>query len=236
MAILRRCEAANPSSGQLRPGELYITRRERGRRPARRHRRRTRARVCGACRYGKTPAHRILQCCFWRTAAPRASPGAFCCSFPTTRGTQGIWALANGAAREVWGSPRARIVGTPAVAPDGRHISFTIDDDGRTRLCVIDADGSNFKVLTDSLALRGNPAWAPDGQSVVVAAVRDGQPHLTRVYLNGDAPVSLVSEYSVDPVWSPDGRVSRLFGRGRGHNLSTARCGGGRPTRMPCPA
>ncbi len=147
---------------------------------------------------------------------------------------QGIWALANGAAREVWGSPRARIVGTPAVAPDGRHISFTIDDDGRTRLCVIDADGSNFKVLTDSLALRGNPAWAPDGQSVVVAAVRDGQPHLTRVYLNGDAPVSLVSEYSVDPVWSPDGQFLVYSGADVGTTFPLrGAAADGRPHALP---
>ena len=138
-------------------------------------------------------------------AAPRFAPGSLL--FVSSRAElEGIWALTNGAAREVWGSARARILGTPAVAPDGRHITFTIDDGGRTRLCVIDSDGSNFKVLSDSLALRGSPAWAPDGQSVVVAAVRDGEPHLTRIYLNGDAPALLVSEYSVDPVWSPDGQ------------------------------
>ena len=33
-----------------------------------------------------------------------------------------------------------------------------------------------------------------------------GEPRLTRIFLNGDSPLPLVSEYSVDPVWSPDGR------------------------------
>jgi hypothetical protein len=47
--------------------------------------------------------------------------------------------------------------------------------------------------------------WWPDGQSVVSAALHDGEPRLTRIFLNGAAPAVLVSEYSVDPVWSPGG-------------------------------
>jgi len=136
--------------------------------------------------------------------APRFAPGYLL--FASSRGEQqGIWALANGAAHEVWGSP-ARIVGAPSVAADGRRIAFVTDDKGRIRLCAIDADGGNLQVLSDSQALRGSVAWAPDGLSVVAAVVRDGQPHLTRFYLDGRSPASLVSEYSVDPVWSSDGQ------------------------------
>jgi Tol biopolymer transport system component len=36
--------------------------------------------------------------------------------------------------------------------------------------------------------------------------MRDGEPRLMRIFLNGDPPAVLVSEYSVDPVWSPDGK------------------------------
>jgi Tol biopolymer transport system component len=166
-------------------------------------------------------------------SAPRFAPGFLL--FVSSRAERaGIWAFTNGAAREVWGSPRARIAGTPAVAPDGRRIAFIIDDEGSTRLCVIDATGANFKVLTDSLALRGNPAWAPDGQSVLAAAVRDGEPHLTRVYLNGDAPGSLVSEYSVDPVWSPDGQFLVYSGADVGTTFPLrGAAADGRPYTLP---
>jgi Tol biopolymer transport system component len=54
--------------------------------------------------------------------------------------------------------------------------------------------------------LRGSPAWAPDGQSIACAVNQGGTPRLFRFSPNGDAPVLLVSEYSIDPVWSPDGR------------------------------
>ena len=103
----------------------------------------------------------------------------------------------------------------PAVAAEGladcvdayhEGIAFTADDEGKTRLYVVDSDGSNSRVLTDSLALRGSPAWWPDGESIVSAAVGDGEPRLMRIFLNGAPPAALVAEYSVDPVWSPDGK------------------------------
>ncbi|MEJ0006984.1 MAG: hypothetical protein WDM77_11610 [Steroidobacteraceae bacterium] len=38
------------------------------------------------------------------------------------------------------------------------------------------------------------------------AVLRDGEPRLTNIYLDGRPPSQLVSEYSIDPAWSPDGR------------------------------
>ena len=71
-------------------------------------------------------------------------------------------------------------------------------------LYVMNADGTNARIVTDSLALHGAPAWAVDGQSITTAANVDGTPQLFRVSLEG-AAVPLVREYSADPVWSPGG-------------------------------
>jgi hypothetical protein len=99
---------------------------------------------------------------------------------------------------------------------------------------MMDSDGSHVTVLADSLALRGNPAWAPDGQSVVSAAVRDGEPRLTRIFLNGDSPLPLVSEYSIDPVWSPDGRFLVYSGADVGTTFPLrAAAADGRPYPLP---
>jgi Tol biopolymer transport system component len=68
------------------------------------------------------------------------------------------------------------------------------------------ADGTNPRIVADSLELQGNPAWAPDGQSITSAAMDHGVPHLFRVPLDGRSPAVLVQEYSVDPAWAPDGR------------------------------
>jgi Tol biopolymer transport system component/DNA-binding winged helix-turn-helix (wHTH) protein len=121
-------------------------------------------------------------------------------------GRQGIWKLANGTNSELWGDAHRTIVGAPAIAADGRRIAFTASDGARTLLYVMESDGTQARVVADSLTLQGNPAWAPDGQSIVSAVVRDGEPRLTIFYLNGNPPLALVSEYSIDPVWSPDGQ------------------------------
>jgi dipeptidyl aminopeptidase/acylaminoacyl peptidase len=129
-----------------------------------------------------------------------------------------------------------RIAGGPAVSPDGQRIAFSSKDSGsgRTLLYVMDNDGSHVRALADSLALRGNPGWAPDGQAVVSAVVRDGEPHLTRIFLNGDPPLTLVSEYSIDPVLSPDGRFLIYSGPDVGTTFPLrAAAADGRPYPLP---
>jgi serine/threonine protein kinase/Tol biopolymer transport system component len=147
---------------------------------------------------------------------------------------QGIWSLMHATTREIWSSAQSRIVGEPGIAPDGRRIAFSVEDGGKTWLYVMDNDGSHVRVLADSLALRGNPAWAPDGQSIVSAVVRDGEPRLTRIFLNGDPPLPLVSEYSLDPVWSPDGRFLIYSGADVGTTFPLrAAAADGRPYPLP---
>jgi Tol biopolymer transport system component len=68
------------------------------------------------------------------------------------------------------------------------------------------ADGTDGRIVTDSLDLQGSPAWTPDGRSVTSAADDHGVPHLFRIPLDGRSPTLFVHEYSADPAWSPDGR------------------------------
>ncbi len=166
-------------------------------------------------------------------ATPRIGRGFVL--FTASRGDrQGIWSLVDGTSKELWSTTNSRIVGAPAIAPGSGRIAFTADDEGETRLHVMERDGSNSRVLADSLVLRGSPIWWPDGESVVSAAVRDGEPHLTRIFLNGDPPAVLVSEYSVDPVWSPGGRFLVYSGADVGTTLPLrAAEADGRPHPLP---
>ena len=68
------------------------------------------------------------------------------------------------------------------------------------------ADGTNARIVSDSLDLQGAPAWSPDGQSITSAADDHGIPHLFRVPIDGRPPAPFVQEYSIDPAWAPDGR------------------------------
>ncbi|MGC2764552.1 MAG: hypothetical protein WB607_03515 [Candidatus Acidiferrum sp.] len=71
---------------------------------------------------------------------------------------------------------------------------------------VMQADGTNARIVADSLDLQGAPAWAPDGQSITSAAGDHGVPHLFRVPVDGRSPALFVREYSMNPAWAPDGR------------------------------
>lgn len=149
-------------------------------------------------------------------------------------GRAGIWKLADGTANELWSGPDARIVGGPAIARDRRGIAFVVEERGRTRLYVMDDNGTNVRALTESLGVRGSPAWAPDGASITVAANHDGAPRLVTVSLDDGSTVPLVSEYSIDPMWSPDGRFLAYSGPDVGTTFPVkAATADGRPYPMP---
>ena len=121
-------------------------------------------------------------------------------------GGQSIWKLENQIATELWSAPRARIIGGPAIAADEHRVAFSVEQHGRMRLYVMNADGTDARVVTESLELRGAPAWGPDAQSIISAANDEGIPRLFRVSLDGRSVAPFVSEYSIDPAWAPNGR------------------------------
>jgi Tol biopolymer transport system component len=117
----------------------------------------------------------------------------------------GIWKLADGETIELWSLAGARIIGGPAIAVDGRKLAFSIERSGKSQLYVVNTDGTDARILTESLTLRGSPAWAPDGRSITSAALEGQTPHLFRIPLDGGPATRLLDEYSLDPVWEPHG-------------------------------
>ena len=137
--------------------------------------------------------------------APRLGPNYLL--YVSATGTdESIWKLANGAATELWSGPGARIFGGPAISSDGKYIAFSVRQNGRTLLYAMRADGTDARIVADSLELQGSPTWAPDAQSITSAAEDHGVPHLFRVFLDGRSPAPFLREYSADPAWAPDGR------------------------------
>jgi Tol biopolymer transport system component len=137
--------------------------------------------------------------------SPRLGPN-YLLYVSATATTESIWKLANGAATELWSGKGARILGGPAISPEGQRIGFSaLQPDGRTLLYVMESDGTNARIVADSLHLDGGPAWTPDGKSITSAAEDHGVTHLFRAPLNGHPPTAFVPEYSVDPAWAPDG-------------------------------
>jgi dipeptidyl aminopeptidase/acylaminoacyl peptidase len=79
----------------------------------------------------------------------------------------------------------------PVVSPDGRLIAYVGYEDKRlnyhnNRLTVMNADGSNPRVLTASLDRSVEaPTWAADGRSVFVSYEDQGRTKVARVGLDG---------------------------------------------------
>lgn len=136
--------------------------------------------------------------------SPRLGPNYLL--YVSTTGTSGsIWKLTNGTGTELWSGVGTSVIGGPAISHDGGRIAFSVRQDGKTILYTMQADGTNARIVTDSLDLQGDPAWASDGQTITTAASDHGVPHLYRVPVNGGSPSSFLQEYSVDPAWAPDG-------------------------------
>ena len=165
--------------------------------------------------------------------SPRLGPG-YLLYVSATATRESIWRVSGGGATELWSAPGARIVGGPAISADGRQIAFSVDQRGRTLLYVMQADGTAARTIADSLALQGAPAWAPDARSITSAVVDRGVPQLVRVPIDGSAPTPVVHEYSLDPVWAPNGTFVVYSGKDIGTTFPVhALAAGAAAPRLP---
>jgi Tol biopolymer transport system component len=137
--------------------------------------------------------------------SPRLGPD-YLLHVSTTGTSESIWKITNGTGTELWRGQGSQILGGPAVSPSGRSVAFSVQREGKMLLYVMQADGTNARIVADSLDLRGAPAWSPDGRTITSAAYDHGIPHLFRIPVDGRVPTSFVEGYSVDPAWSPDGQ------------------------------
>jgi len=170
----------------------------------------SRAELSAPARIALTPANAF---------SARLGPGYLICVSGSATG-ESIWKQVNGTDTELWGGRGAHIIGSPAISPDGGQIAFSVRQGSQTLLYVMQADGSNTRVVADSLEFEGSPAWNPDGRFITSAANDHGVPHLFQVPIDGGRPTVLVRDYSVDPAWEPSGRFVVYSGRDIGTTLS----------------
>ena len=138
-----------------------------------------------------------------RGFSPRLAPGFLVYLAPKPDG-DAVWKMVDGTATELWSARGARIFGGPEISPDGRRVAFTVEHGGKSLLYVVNADGTNARVLSERLRLQGAPAWSPDGRTIASGAIADGKSHLFLFPLEG-VPRSLIEDVAIDPAWSPSG-------------------------------
>ncbi|HEY8234316.1 MAG TPA: protein kinase [Vicinamibacteria bacterium] len=115
-----------------------------------------------------------------------------------------IWKLEGDRASELW-TGDGRVPAPPAVSPNGERIAFTMRRGEHTRLYAMNADGTGVRPLIEALEVRGGIAWSPDSEAIVVGVDQGNGPQLWHIPLADAAPRAVTTEYSIDPVWSPDG-------------------------------
>jgi Tol biopolymer transport system component len=152
--------------------------------------------------------------------SPRLGPN-YLLSVSAAGTRQSLLKYSNGVEGLLWNTQAGEILlGAPAISSDGQSIAFSTQHQGQTYLYVMRSDGTNARVVCDSLKLQGGPAWEPDGKSLTAAADVQGTPQLFRVPLDGTPPSLLVQEHSVDPAWSPDGHFLFYSGPDIGASFS----------------
>jgi TolB protein len=95
----------------------------------------------------------------------------------------------------------------PAWSPDGSRITFMCGPRERVDICVIDADGTGLRNLTNSRRFDWSPSWSPDGTRIVWTpearrtAYRFG--NLWRMRADGSAKTRLTATGTIDE-YEPD--------------------------------
>lgn len=90
---------------------------------------------------------------------------------------------------------------------DGRYLVFASDRAGRAHLFRLDTDGSNLKQLTFGDGSDATPDVAPDGKWVVYTSRSGDKSTIWKVPIEGGAPIQLTDYHSIEPGFSPDGRL-----------------------------
>ncbi len=120
-------------------------------------------------------------------------------------GADGLWSYRDGQALEIWKGSEGSLQSPPAVSADGSSVAFALKRDGKRRMHVIAADGTQVHALSSDIDVRGTASWSPDGRWIVAAGSdRDGA-GLFKLPADGGSPVRIATGPFLDPVWSPRG-------------------------------
>jgi Tol biopolymer transport system component/tRNA A-37 threonylcarbamoyl transferase component Bud32 len=80
--------------------------------------------------------------------------------------------------------------GGPAWSPDGRRIAFASNrgsQNSNSNIWVMNADGSNPRLVTTAVGHNTTPTWTPDGRRLVFQSTRDFNPEIYIVEVEGGA-------------------------------------------------
>jgi Tol biopolymer transport system component/predicted Ser/Thr protein kinase len=116
----------------------------------------------------------------------------------------GLWRLQDGQTAELWKGSDGALLEPPAISGDGSHAALVVRRNGKQRLWVLQSDGSQPRVLTEAIDVRGAASWSPDGKWIVSGGNDTKGAGVFKIQVEGGAPIRL-ADAGLNPVWSPKG-------------------------------
>jgi len=141
-----------------------------------------------------------------RALSPRAASDSVLFLSSRGAGGDGLWTFKDNAVAELWKGTEGGIIAVPAISADGTRICFSYRTKGRSHLYLMNSDGLNVRLLTDSFDVRSPASWSPDGKWVVVAGNDGKGTYVFKVSAEDGTAIRLTDTISYNPVWSPNGR------------------------------
>jgi Tol biopolymer transport system component len=113
----------------------------------------------------------------------------------------------NGQAVEIWKGVEGGLLLPPAISTDGRRVVFALRRQGKLRLHLLSADGTDLHPMTETIDIRGAGSWSPDGKWIIIGGQDAKGPGLFKIPSDGGTPVRLLSASALNPVCSPNGEL-----------------------------
>ena len=175
-----------------------------------------------------------------RALAPRFSgTSLFYLSLSTLGTGDGLWRVQNGQTFEVRKGADSVLTEPAAVSRDGSRVAVVVRQEGKRRLAVMSADGTNARTLAASIEIQGVVGqsaadWSPDGTRIVAGGRNAQGPGLFMIPVDGGTPERLVETHAFNPVWSPKDDLI-VYASGFGGAGGVSRLRGVRPDGTPVP-
>ena len=153
----------------------------------------------------------------------------------SARGTDdGLWSFKEGKSFEILKGADGPLFEPPAPSPDGRRVAVVRKREGKHRLTIMLANGTESRTLAPSIDTYGTADWSPNGASIVTGGKdAKGLAGLFMIPVDGEhagEPTRLADGVATNPVWSPDGSVIVYAGPFAKGQVSLS---GVRPDRTP---
>jgi eukaryotic-like serine/threonine-protein kinase len=93
-------------------------------------------------------------------------------------------------------------------SPGGQYIAFTCGDrqSSNRKICMINADGTGMRSLTNNSGDDFSTSWSPDGRQILFLSESDGVYHTHVINIDNLGQTTFPLDYGNGLAWSPDGK------------------------------